>query len=145
MITASYTGHERVEFGAEVHTGPNAEGDLARSLIGQGVDPAEVLVFSRGGKTALQGTVAAFAGRAWAGNDADPQFRRWRPHPEGSYAPLLMAWHAQRPPAAPRGRPERVKAKQAPSAPAQPGKARPAAPPETRASLIKTNQISSGF
>jgi hypothetical protein len=104
IIHAVYTGSERVELSGAVHTGPNAEGDLARALIGQGIDPGEMLVFSRNGTPALRGTVGAFAGRAWAGADADPQFRRWRPHPQGSYAPLLMEWHAQRPVPRARGR-----------------------------------------
>ena len=108
MIEATYTGPERVEYQGDIHTGPNAEGDLARALIGQGVDPGEMLVFSRNGVPALHGTVAAFAGRAWAGNGADPQFRRWAPHPQGSYAPLLLQWHAQRPVPRARGRAGRV-------------------------------------
>ena len=139
MITATYAGHERVEYDGQVYTGPNAEGDLARALIGAGIDPAEKLVFNRDGKPALQGTIGAFAARAWAGADADPQFRRWRPHPDGQYAPLLMEWHAKRPPPAPRGRPGRVAAKQAPSAAIRSKEA----PPETRAYDIKTNKISS--
>ena len=40
MIEAIYTGPERVECRGAEHTGPNAEGDLARALIGAGVDPA---------------------------------------------------------------------------------------------------------
>ena len=95
MIKATYTGPERVECRGAVHTGPNAEGDLARALIGAGVDPGEPLVFTRNGAPALRGTVAAFAGRAWGGADADPQFRRWRPHPKGSYPDFLLQWHAQ--------------------------------------------------
>jgi hypothetical protein len=106
MIEATYTGPERVECHGAVHTGPNAEGDLARALIGAGVDPAEPIEFCRNGTSALRGTVAAFAGRAWGGADADPQFRRWRPHPKGDYPDLLLQWHvglrrapAARPPA----------------------------------------------
>jgi hypothetical protein len=93
MIEATYTGPEWVECRGAVHTGPNAEGDLARALIGAGVEPGELLVFSCNGVPALRGTVAAFAGRAWGGADADPQFRRWRPHPKGTYPDLLLEWH----------------------------------------------------
>jgi hypothetical protein len=96
MIEAIYTGPERVECRGAVHTGPNAEGDCARALIGAGVEPGAALVFSRNGVPALRGTVAAFAGRAWGGADADPQFRRWRPHPKGDYPDLLLRWHARR-------------------------------------------------
>src|SRR4051812_970097 len=85
------------------YTGPNAEGDCARALIGCGVDPATPLVFSRGGIPALRGTVAAFAGRAWGGADADPQFLRWRPHPKGTCPDLLLRRHAQRPVGRPGG------------------------------------------
>ena len=142
MITAAYTGRERVMLDGETHTGPNAEGDLARSLIGQGVDPATQLVFSRNGTPCLRGSVAAFAGRAWAGNGADPQFRRWEPHPQGQYAPLLMQWAAQRPPPKPRGKPGRPARGEAPSAPGRQKNRLPPAWPETRASLIATNQAS---
>ena len=93
MITAIYTGPERVECRGAEHTGPNAEGDLARALIGVGVDPGEPIEFCRNGVPALRGTVEAFAGRAWGGADADPQFRRWRPHPKGTYPELLLQWH----------------------------------------------------
>src|SRR3954463_6862772 len=96
MIEATYTGPERVECRGAVHTGPNAEGDCARALIGAGVDPAEPIEFCRNGVPALRGTVEAFAGRAWGGADADPQFRRWRPHPKGEYPDLLLQWHAAR-------------------------------------------------
>jgi hypothetical protein len=96
MIEATYTGPERVECRSAVHTGPNAEGDCARALIGAGVDPAEPIEFCRNRVPALRGTVAAFAGRAWGGADADPQFRRWRPHPQGNYPDLLLQWHAAR-------------------------------------------------
>ena len=106
MIEATYTGPERVECRGAVHAGPNSEGDCVRALIGAGVDPGELLVFSRNGTPALRGTVAAFAGRAQGGADADPQFRRWRPHPKGDYPDLLLQWHvglrrapAARPPA----------------------------------------------
>lgn len=95
MITAAYTGHERVMLDGETHTGPNAEGDLARSLIGQGVDPGEMLVFVRNGVPAIRGTVDAFARRAWGGNGRDPSFVRWRPHPQGEYPIALLQWHAQ--------------------------------------------------
>jgi hypothetical protein len=97
MIEANITGPERVECRGAVYTSPNAEGDCARALIGAGVDPGELLVFTRNGVDTLRGTVAAFAGRAWGGADADPQFRRWRPHPQGTYPDLLLRWHAQRP------------------------------------------------
>jgi hypothetical protein len=96
MIEAIYTGPERVECRGAVHTGPNAEGDCARSLIGAGVEPSEAIEFCRGGMAQLCGTVEAFAGRAWGGADADPQFRRWRPHPKGDYPDLLLQWHALR-------------------------------------------------
>jgi hypothetical protein len=36
MIEATYTGPERVECRGAVHIGPNAEGDLAGTLIGAG-------------------------------------------------------------------------------------------------------------
>ena len=96
MISASYTGPERVDLDGVTYTGPNAEGDCARALIGAGINPDELLVFSRNGTPALRGAVGAFAARAWGGNGADPQFRRWAPHPQGSYAPLLLQWHAER-------------------------------------------------
>jgi hypothetical protein len=64
MIEAIYTGPEQVECRGAVHAGSNAEGDLARALIGAGVEPGELLVFSRNGVDALRGTVEAFAGRA---------------------------------------------------------------------------------
>jgi hypothetical protein len=79
MIEANITHSETVSLNGETWTGPNAEGDCARALIGAGVEPGELLVFSRNGVPALRGTVAAFAGRAWGGADADSQFRRWRP------------------------------------------------------------------
>jgi hypothetical protein len=96
MIEATYTGPERVECRDAVYTSPNAEGDCARALIGAGVEPGEMLVFSRNGVPAPRGPVEAFAGRAWGGADVDPQFRRWRPHPQGTYPDLLPQWHAQR-------------------------------------------------
>ena len=96
MIEASITHHETVTLDGETWTGPNAEGDCARALLGAGVGLGELLVFSRNGVPALRGTVEAFAGRAWGGADADPQFRRWRPHPQGQYPDLLLQWHAQR-------------------------------------------------
>src|SRR4051812_39048947 len=37
------------------------------------------------------------------GGDADSQFRRWRPHPQGTYPDLLLQWHAQRPVGRPGG------------------------------------------
>lgn len=104
MIEAAYTGLERVEHGGEAYTGPGAEGDLARALIGQGVDPATPLAFARNGVPALRGTVGAFAGRAWAGQGGDPQFVRWRPHPQGKYPILLMQWHENRPVKGSRGK-----------------------------------------
>src|SRR4051794_25953246 len=97
MIEATYTGPERVECRGAIHAGPNAEGDCARALIGAGVEPTTPLVFCRNGVPALRGTVEAFAGRAWGGADADPQLRRWRPHPQGHYPERLLQWHAQRP------------------------------------------------
>jgi hypothetical protein len=96
MIEANITHSETVSLNGETWTGPNAEGDCARALIGAGVEPGELLVFSRNGVDALRGTVEAFAGRAWGGADADPQFRRWRPHPKGDYPDLLLQWHALR-------------------------------------------------
>jgi hypothetical protein len=57
MVEATYTGPEQVECRGAVHTGPNAEGDLARALIGAGVEPGELLVFSRNRVPALRGTV----------------------------------------------------------------------------------------
>ena len=96
MIQANITHHETVTLDGETWTGPNAEGDCARALIGAGVEPGDALVFSRNGVDALRGTVEAFAGRAWGGADADPQFRRWRPHPKGEYPDLLLRWHEQR-------------------------------------------------
>jgi hypothetical protein len=47
MITAIYTGPERVECRGAEHTGPNAEGDLARALV-----------FSRNGVPALAAALA---------------------------------------------------------------------------------------
>ena len=96
MIEANITRHETVSLDGETWTGPNAEGDCARALIGAGIDPAIPLVFARYSVAALRGTVEASAGRAWGGADADPQFRRWRPHPQGKYPDLLLRWHAPR-------------------------------------------------
>jgi hypothetical protein len=103
VIRADYTGPERVECRGAVHTGPNAEGDLARALIGVGVEPAEALVFERNGVEALRGTVGAFAARAWGGANRDPQFVRWRPHPQGNYPDAVLRWHAQTAPKGSRG------------------------------------------
>lgn len=136
---ATYAGPERVEYQGATYTGPNAEGDLARALIGQGADPAGLLVISRNGKPAIQGAIAAFAGRAWAGVEADPQFRRWRPHPEGKYPPLLVAWDAQRPSPPPRGRPGRVKAVEASARGGARGKNSTEVLSQTRASQIETS------
>jgi hypothetical protein len=68
----------------------------ALSIIGAGVEPGELIEFCRNGVAQLRGTVAAFAGRAWGGADADPQFRRWRPHPQGKYPDRLLQWHGAR-------------------------------------------------
>ena len=140
MITAAYVGRERVELDGEIHTGPNAEGDLARALIGQGVDPTTPLVFTRNGTPALRGTVEAFAKRAWGGNGRDPMFVRWKPHPQGNYPDAVLRWHAQTAP-----KPVKVKSDGAggnglPGAPLPVGNSPPVAPPETRASPIATNQ-----
>lgn len=123
MIEATYTGPERVECRGAVHAGPNAEGDSARALIGAGVEPGELLVFSRNGVPALRGTVEAFAGRAWGGADADPQFRRWRPHPKGEYPDLLLRWHAERPVGRPGGAGAPADATNASGGPARPRRA----------------------
>lgn len=72
--------------------GPNALGDIARALIGEGADPDAKLVALRDGRPVLEGSVGAFAGRQWAGSDADPQFRPWRPHPRAQMPPRLVAW-----------------------------------------------------
>lgn len=106
MIRAAYTGPERVELNGAVHTGPNAEGDLARALIGVGVEPAELLVFERDGVPQLRGTVGAFAARAYPGGEA--QATRWAPHPKGNYPFAVLRWHAQTAPKGSRGRVGRV-------------------------------------
>ena len=72
--------------------GPNALGDIARALIGEGAEPGAKLQVLRDGQPAMHGTIAAFAGRQWAGTDADPQFRRWRPHPRAQMSPRLVQW-----------------------------------------------------
>jgi hypothetical protein len=72
--------------------GPNAIGDIARTLIGEGAEPGAKLQLLRHGQPVLEGTIAAFAGRKWAGTDADPRFRRWCPHPRIKMPPRLVAW-----------------------------------------------------
>ena len=72
--------------------GPNALGDIARLLIGDGADPADQLLALRDGRPVLQGTIEAFAGRQWAGAETDPKFRKWRPHPHAQMPPRLVAW-----------------------------------------------------
>jgi hypothetical protein len=77
MIEATYTGPERIEFDGEAYTGPNAEGDCARALIGAGIDPAELgavpmLIRSSGGggRTPRANTpISCCSGtrRGWAG------------------------------------------------------------------------------
>jgi len=140
MIEATYTGPERVELDGEIHTGPNAEGDLARALIGQGVDPATPLVFSRNGTPALRGTVAAFASRAWGGNGRDPQFVRWRPNPQGNYPLALLRWHSQTALKPPKVKSDGSEADGLPGAALLATNTPPATPPETRASRIETSQ-----
>jgi hypothetical protein len=61
--------------------GPNAESNAARALLADGMAPDTRLVFCRDGRPALEGPILAFAARTWAGAEADPAFRRWRPHP----------------------------------------------------------------
>lgn len=61
--------------------GPNALGNLSRTLIGDGADPSAKLLALRDGRPVLAGRIGAFAGRAWAGANRDPAFQRWRPHP----------------------------------------------------------------
>ena len=75
--------------------GPNALGDIARALIGEGAEPGAKLQVLRDGQPAMHGTIAAFAGRQWAGTDADPQFRRWSPHPRAQMSPRLVRWGAK--------------------------------------------------
>jgi hypothetical protein len=94
MIEAILGGAESVAYRGEAWTGPNAEGDLCRCLIGRGVDPAERVVFLRDGKPALSGSLAAFARRRYPGGDAHGH--RWTPHPLGEYPPLLLAWYDAR-------------------------------------------------
>ena len=113
MIAATYTGPERVECMGQAYTGPNAEGDCARWLIGEGYDPGERIEFIRNGTPCLRGSVAAFASRAWGGNGRDPQFREWAPHPQGTYAPRLVQWHAERAAKRARARVGRVEAVEA--------------------------------
>lgn len=72
--------------------GPNALGDIARTLIAEGAEPGAKLVTLRDGRPAVEGTIAAFAGRQWAGADTDPAFRKWRPHPRAQMPPRLLAW-----------------------------------------------------
>jgi hypothetical protein len=72
--------------------GPNAIGDIARTLIGEGAEPGAKLQVLRDGRPVMEGTIAAFASRKWAGTGADPQFRRWRPHPQFKMPPRLVAW-----------------------------------------------------
>jgi hypothetical protein len=40
MIEATLSGHETAALDGETWTGPGAEGDLARALIGREIDPA---------------------------------------------------------------------------------------------------------
>jgi hypothetical protein len=54
--------------------GPNALGNIARTLIGEGADPDEKMLGVRNGREALEGTLAAFAGRRWSSANRDPQF-----------------------------------------------------------------------
>lgn len=72
--------------------GPNALADLARTLIGEGADPTDALVALRDGQPVLEGTIGAFAAGTWAGADADPARRKWRPHPRAQMPPRLLAW-----------------------------------------------------
>lgn len=72
--------------------GPNAMGDLARVLIGEGADPDAKLVALRDGRPVLEGPLCAFAGRAWAGANRDPAFQRWRPHPHARLPLPLVRW-----------------------------------------------------
>jgi hypothetical protein len=72
--------------------GRNALGNAARALVDEGAYPDAKMLSLRDGRPALEGTIAAFAGRQWAGADADPQFRPWRPHPRAQMPPRLVAW-----------------------------------------------------
>lgn len=72
--------------------GPNALGDVARVLIGEGANPDAKLVALRDGRPVLEATIAAFAGRQWAGAGRDPAFQRWRPHPHARLPPPLVRW-----------------------------------------------------
>lgn len=74
------------------YRGPNALGNISRTLIGEGADPRAKLVAVRQGRPVLEGAIAAFAGRQWAGATTCPLFRRWRPHPRAQMHPLLVAW-----------------------------------------------------
>src|SRR4051794_755730 len=89
-IPAAYIRHQAGARAGVAYTGPNAEGDLARSLIGEGVDPACRLVFSRAGVPQLLGSVNAFASKTYGASGR----MRWAPHPRGTYAPALLAWRA---------------------------------------------------
>lgn len=85
-------GNETASFEGDTWDGPSAEGNLARALIGRGVDPTTRIVFKRDGRAALLGSLSAFARVSYPGGDA--RAVRWAPHPRGSYAPALLAWHA---------------------------------------------------
>jgi hypothetical protein len=140
MIEVAYTGPERIEFNGVIYAGPNAEGDLARTLIGKGVDPGEMLVFTRNDLPALRGTVDAFAARAWGGASRDPQFVRWRPHPQGNYPLALLRWHSLTAPKPPKVKRNGDKDGRLPGAALSASESPPAAPHETRASSIETNR-----
>lgn len=60
--------------------GANALRDTTPTFLREGTAPTEALLTPRGGRLALQGPTAAFAGRQWVGTDADPAFPKWRPH-----------------------------------------------------------------
>ena len=68
MIEAILGGMESAAYGGEAWTGPNAEGDLCRALIGKGVDPGERIAFMRDGRASRIGTLGAFA--AWRARTA---------------------------------------------------------------------------
>lgn len=70
--------------------GPNAHGDTARTPDGEGAQAGAKLQVLQDGRPALERTVAAFDGRQWAGTDADPHLRRWRPHPHLHMLPQLV-------------------------------------------------------
>ena len=94
-IHAEYTGHEAVSCQGQSFTGPGAEGELARWLIGEGADPHDLLCFMRLDRAQVVAKVDTWAVRGWR-SSTDPTPAKWRPHPEGSYHPRIMRWYEAR-------------------------------------------------